>query len=130
MNILSRKVLLEHLQADMLTVSGTEGGTIEIDGQQSIAKIEYKEGNTIAKLKATLSIGGEDNKEFRVEIVYRIIVEIEGEVTEQAIKDNYEELFKGVGRKVSYINSFITNELLNSPLVLPPSIIKERNKDK
>lgn len=130
MNILNRKVLLEHLQADALAVSDTEEVTIEIDGKQSITKIEYKEGNTIAKLKADLSIGGEDNKAFRIEIVYRIIAEIEGEVTEEDIKDNYEELFKGVGRKISYINSFITNELLNSPLVLPPSIIKERNEGK
>lgn len=130
MNILSRKISLEHLQADMLAVNDTESVTLEIDGKQSIAKVEYKEGNTIAKLKAGLSIGGEDNSEFRVEIVYKIIVEIEGEVTEEEIEENFEDLSKGIGRKISYINSFITNELINTPLVLPPSIIKGHNKDK
>jgi len=79
------------------------------------------EGNT-AEIKLISQIGFEPRTIFSIELELIGELYFKEAVTQEKIEENIKDILNLMASKMSFIISFITEEMLNQPYILPPII--------
>ncbi|MDD4779356.1 MAG: hypothetical protein PHT02_01945 [Tissierellia bacterium] len=106
-----------------------EKNTVNISQDTEYEIIENNEKKLVIELKTKTFI--EPEALFCIEMEYVIEYMLKDLIGDKEIKDNINTLLSPLGNEISFLISILTNEMINSRVILPPAIaLNEEKKDK
>lgn len=114
-----KRFFLNKIKGNRLDIK-PEDETIDISEETNFEIIENN--NEYLYLKVTTKIFIEPEALFSIEMEHIIEYRILEKITNEEIDDNIEELLFPLASEVSYIISFMTEKLIGTHIVLPPTL--------
>ncbi len=124
-NIVHHEVILLNINGKKLKSERLDESTnIESHAISQISIVEFED--EYVRVIVSTEVGFKPSMFFEFEFEHQVSLEFEDSITKELIEKNKEVILNLLGADISLLTGMLTDKMMNSPLIIPPSLeIKE-----
>ncbi len=124
-NIVHHDVILLNINGKKLKSERLDENTnIESHAVSQISIVEFED--EYVRVIVSTEVGFKPSMFFEFEFEHQVSLEFEDSITKELVEENREVILNLLGADISLLTGMLTDKMMNSPLIIPPSLeIKE-----